>query len=262
MSTHSRIGYLQDGRVTSIYCHSDGYISFNGVLLQEHYKDIDKIKELVASGNASHLGTKVSNTSFYKDEDEKAEVESLDEYVSHASYHYLFDVVANQWKVYNDRRVALLSNATNNLSSFARIEGDHFKDAEQAFKRCQDNREAFACGWQSWWAENTNLIESIIDKDATCVDVYCYEYQKDDEGNLLRDEVHLYIPFKSPSEADKLSEAVYGKTIDEIKKEFGEKILQPSLEDKIVEATDKVSEPILGEQPRSKTRSYDYNGEF
>lgn len=262
MSTQSRIGYLENGVVKSISCHSDGYISFNGVLLQEHYKDINKIKELVASGNAAHLGTKVSNTSFYKDEDEKAITEPLNEYIHCASYHYLYDVNENQWKVYNDRNVALLSNATNNLSSFARIEGNIFRDIKEAFKMCHDNKEAFACGWQSWWTKNSDYIQSIIDRDSMCIDVYYYEYQQDDRGNRSRRETHLYIPFETLSEAEELSDAVYGKTIDEIKKEFGEKFLQPSLDDKIEEAADQVKVPKPDNQSRGQTLSYTYKGEF
>lgn len=262
MSTSSRIGYLKDGLVTSISCHSDGYISFNGVLLHEHYKDIGKIKELIQSGNASHLGTKLSNTSFYKDEDEKAVVEPLSEYASCASYHYLFDEKTNQWQVYNNEKVALLSNAINNFYSFMRIEGKHFKNDEEAFKMCEAHKEAFSHRWQSWWTENSEYNQSIVDTDNMCVDVSYHECHKDNEGNFLIDDVHLYIPFKSLSEADALSDAVYGKTIDEIKKEFGEKIMQPSLDDKIEEAAEKVNEmnPVI--QPHSKTQSFNYKGEF
>lgn len=262
MSTQSRIGYLENGVVTSISCHSDGYIAFNGVLLQEHYKDIDKIKELIQSGNASHLGTKISNTAFYKDEDEKAVVETLAEYASHASYHYLFDTNTNQWQVYNNEKVALLSNAINNFSSFMRIEGHHFSNDEEAFKNCQYNKEAFASGWQSWWTENSEYNQSIIDTDNMCVDVSYHECHTDEDGKFLIEDVHLYISFKSLSEAEELSEAVYGKTIGEIKKEFGERILQPSLDDKIGMATEKVNELNADVQPQSKAQSFNYKGEF
>lgn len=262
MGTSSRIGYLENGVVTSISCHSDGYISFNGVLLHEYYNDIEKIKELILSGNAAHLGTKVSNTSFYKDEDEKAVVKPLSEYTRCASYHYLFDEKTGQWQVYNNEKVALLSNAINNFSSFMRIEGSHFTNDEEAFKNCQYNKEAFASGWQSWWTENSEYNQSIIDSDNMCIDVSYHECHTDENGKFLIEDVHLYITFKSLSEADELCEAVYGKTINEIKKEFGEKIIQPSLDDKIDKAAEKVNELNTGVQTQSKAQSFNYKGEF
>ena len=38
MSTNSTINIQnEDGTVDSIYCHWDGYLEFNGKLLQQHY---------------------------------------------------------------------------------------------------------------------------------------------------------------------------------------------------------------------------------
>jgi hypothetical protein len=60
MSTHSNIGIVNDdGSLTYIYCHSDGYPSWNGRILLEHYTDPKKIKELMALGNISSLGANI-----------------------------------------------------------------------------------------------------------------------------------------------------------------------------------------------------------
>ena len=60
MSTRSRIA-KQDasGKVTMIYCHSDGYLTGNGKLLLEHYQDEAKIDALLALGDISMLGSKL-----------------------------------------------------------------------------------------------------------------------------------------------------------------------------------------------------------
>ena len=56
MSTRSYI-MLQDGDVLKgIYCHNDGYLSHNGVILQKAYQDLDKVKKLISLGDLSALG--------------------------------------------------------------------------------------------------------------------------------------------------------------------------------------------------------------
>ena len=62
MSTRSRIGYLfrsRDGRqkVISVYCHSDGYPSYVGRILKDHYSTPEKIVRLMMLGDISMLGT-------------------------------------------------------------------------------------------------------------------------------------------------------------------------------------------------------------
>lgn len=60
MATRSRIGILNDdGTVTSIYCHWDGYPSYNGVILVENYTDETKIRELMALGDISSLAPEI-----------------------------------------------------------------------------------------------------------------------------------------------------------------------------------------------------------
>ena len=54
MGTRSRIGVMHGDKVKSIYCHWDGYLGFNGQILQEHY-DSGKANHLVALGDLSSL---------------------------------------------------------------------------------------------------------------------------------------------------------------------------------------------------------------
>jgi hypothetical protein len=46
--------------IHSIYCHWDGYLSNNGRILMTYYKDLKKIKRLVALGSLSSLEQHVS----------------------------------------------------------------------------------------------------------------------------------------------------------------------------------------------------------
>jgi hypothetical protein len=57
MSTRSTIAVQHDnGSISQIYCHSDGYLSYNGELLRDHWADVAKLEQLVALGDISVLG--------------------------------------------------------------------------------------------------------------------------------------------------------------------------------------------------------------
>jgi len=57
MATRSRIGIEQeDGTVKSIYCHWDGYPSYNGFILNGFYRDRKEVESLINLGNISVLG--------------------------------------------------------------------------------------------------------------------------------------------------------------------------------------------------------------
>jgi hypothetical protein len=58
MGTRSRIGVMHGNKCKSVYCHWDGYLEHNGVILQEHY-DSAKANHLVAMGDMSSLGSKI-----------------------------------------------------------------------------------------------------------------------------------------------------------------------------------------------------------
>ena len=66
MSTRSRIAIeKQDGTVTSIYCHFDGYISGNGEILQTNYSNREKVEQLIALGDISSLESDIDETIAY-----------------------------------------------------------------------------------------------------------------------------------------------------------------------------------------------------
>ena len=63
MATRSTIAIQnEDGTVTSVYCHWDGYPAHNGRILQEHYTDAQTVAELISLGDISSLGERISPT--------------------------------------------------------------------------------------------------------------------------------------------------------------------------------------------------------
>lgn len=60
MSTRSSISIKnENGTYTSVYCHNDGYPSWNGRILYDFYKTPDQIQKLLAFGDMSVLGSKL-----------------------------------------------------------------------------------------------------------------------------------------------------------------------------------------------------------
>jgi hypothetical protein len=61
MATPSRIGIEnENGSITSIYCHHDGYPDGVGATLKEHYTDRQKLRMLINLGDISILGEHVA----------------------------------------------------------------------------------------------------------------------------------------------------------------------------------------------------------
>lgn len=60
MATRSAIiEKLPDGTYRGIYCHYDGYLSYNGKVLREHYADPAKVSALIELGEISVLRERV-----------------------------------------------------------------------------------------------------------------------------------------------------------------------------------------------------------
>ena len=63
MATRSNIGIVnQDGSITGIYCHYDGYTEYVGKILLNHYTTADIVNELLKLGNLSQLCENVNPT--------------------------------------------------------------------------------------------------------------------------------------------------------------------------------------------------------
>jgi hypothetical protein len=71
MGTRSTIALeYADGTVGQIYCHWDGYLDHNGMILYANYEDPFKVRELLDNGDMSSLDRTVEGCTFYKDRGE------------------------------------------------------------------------------------------------------------------------------------------------------------------------------------------------
>ena len=67
MSTRSGIAISHNGVIKAIYCHSDGYLEYNGAILNEFYRDSVKVNYLIAQGDMSSLGLEIGTKIDFND---------------------------------------------------------------------------------------------------------------------------------------------------------------------------------------------------
>lgn len=60
MATRSLIAQKEGRQYKAIYCHWDGYIEYNGVILVEYYNSAEKVAELISLGDLSSLREKLA----------------------------------------------------------------------------------------------------------------------------------------------------------------------------------------------------------
>ena len=72
MATRSTIAIeLTDGKVKQIYCHWDGYLEHNGVLLLNHYADPLKAEALITLGDVSSLNKEIGEKHDFDDREDR-----------------------------------------------------------------------------------------------------------------------------------------------------------------------------------------------
>jgi hypothetical protein len=127
MSTRSSISLMnKSGQVKLVYCHSDGYLSYNGLMLYLHYQDLSKVEKIMALGDMSSLNEEVEPRSgevhsfdnrqrnvtvFYgrdrgEDGVEAREYKDFDDYVQNGDfqeYDYLYQEKNKTWYLFNTR---------------------------------------------------------------------------------------------------------------------------------------------------------------
>lgn len=109
MSTRSWIGIKQkDQSLNLVYCHYDGYIEHNGLILENHYQSADKIKRLIKNGSIRSLNKTVESTDYFIDENDIIQYKSIDDLKQDMmtnknfiviEYFYYFDEEVNTWFV-------------------------------------------------------------------------------------------------------------------------------------------------------------------
>lgn len=120
MGTRSAIIEKTENGYRGIYCHWDGYLSHNGVILQEHYQDSDKVSSLIDLGSISSLEERVvplgphsfderekeTTVAYHRDRGEDYEepvkgstIEEVESGIDHNGYVYVF-TKGKGWSVY------------------------------------------------------------------------------------------------------------------------------------------------------------------
>jgi len=81
MGTRSRIAVMHGDNCKSVYCHWDGYLDYNGRILQEHY-DSAKANHLVALGDLSSLGKSIGEAHPFSEHEIKKDDPDYDKLIA------------------------------------------------------------------------------------------------------------------------------------------------------------------------------------
>lgn len=118
MGTRSTIALeYADGSVGQIYCHWDGYLENNGMILYKNYSDPFKVRELLDNGDMSSLDTSVEGCTFYKDRGEDVPQNmftDFQDYLAHHAYEeyeYILRKDGNWYVKCHDAPYVLLGDA-------------------------------------------------------------------------------------------------------------------------------------------------------
>lgn len=96
MATRSNIAIEnQDGTVSSIYCHFDGYVEGVGDTLFEYYQSKEKLQELINLGDISSLGETIEETVAYhrdggEDYNEPSKYKDVEEFFESFEQQYAY----------------------------------------------------------------------------------------------------------------------------------------------------------------------------
>lgn len=102
-------------RYTGIYCHWDGYPSYVGVMLRDHYSHDGELQVLLGRGNISSLLTPGGRDLAGEDQEWRVfgepavQFDFLSDMLSHADgsgceHAYVWDASAREWEHYDLRR--------------------------------------------------------------------------------------------------------------------------------------------------------------
>ncbi len=144
MATRSRIAIEnQDGSVTSIYCHWDGHIETNGVILNQYYRTKDKVEALIELGNISSLDKTLETTVAYaRDQGDDViqnlylNVEELFDNGFGIGVEYIYCFIKDgYWLVgtLKSNNVAILSEAIEEEGLIKQFEEDDFNKRDAGF---------------------------------------------------------------------------------------------------------------------------------
>ena len=147
MGTRSTIALeYADGTVEQVYCHWDGYLSNNGRILQEHYSDPFKLRDLIDLGDISSLKTTVGTKHAFSQFEVPMDGEAYDKLYGDMTTFYGRDrgetgVGAKKFKDYADYVANhqyeefeyILRNVNGKATWFVADHSDNYVTLEEAF---------------------------------------------------------------------------------------------------------------------------------
>ena len=107
MSTNSSIILeMPDSTYNSVYVHSDGYLGYNGVILQRCFKTFDQVQALISLGDISYLTACFETVmSYHRWRGDPISITKSMMLEDHALYEYNYLFVYNEWQVKQTRAV-------------------------------------------------------------------------------------------------------------------------------------------------------------
>ena len=148
MGTRSTIALeFADGTVEQVYCHWDGYLGYNGRILQEHYSDPFKLRDLIDLGDISSLKPTVGTKHAFSQFEVPMDGEAYDKLYGDMTTFYGRDrgekgVAAKQFKSYADyvanhqyeEYEYILRNVDGNAVWFVADHSDRYVPLAEAFE--------------------------------------------------------------------------------------------------------------------------------
>lgn len=167
MSTNSRIGIKRlDGTEKYIYCHWDGYVEHNGLLLQLCYDTPEKIEKLLDLGDLSSLGEYLETDHPHSFDNPKPDVciayhrdrgDELEFSFAEQEFNYTFDESSGVWIVDQYSYDCISSKYIYSKFEY-RCKSTNFLIDE--IMRCKDSIIEY---WiDDEFAKKDNLIETLL----------------------------------------------------------------------------------------------------
>ena len=145
MGTRSTIALeYADGTVGQVYCHWDGYLEHNGMILYKHYSDPFKLRQLMDLGDLSSLGERIGTQhafdqapegecTFYK-RDRKENGVSQKMFKDYDDYLSMHQFEEYDYILRNDNGVAVwfVSDHEGNYVVLADALAEHLRESAEA----------------------------------------------------------------------------------------------------------------------------------
>lgn len=182
MSTRSIIARkINDTEYETVYCHWDGYLENNGLILECCYNSPEKVKDLISHGNMSSLGKNLSECDFYKENPEIVDTKKgLYEKASFADFIYLHD--GKDWTV-SKFDYSLYASKRYDNSSFDNEPGYFFTCFKPLKKELEKVREEM--GDEDWFERIEHLGIELQEEEKRTAQVRKIKFNAEEMANKM-----------------------------------------------------------------------------